>query len=155
MLTRLSLTRNYVRSEYIGTMGCFLSFTLCGKSLNRHKLDFATFLTTRFRGGGFQVVINFEGRVKSTLPKKLITRWEALSRKMVSKKLQSRDKGFRPVLLATNRSITLARGDYRLADSVTTTLTSSASGVSRTGRQLPRGRKPPFFNLIGDASSHT
>ena len=68
---------------------------------------------------------------------------------MVSKKLQSRDKGFRPVLLTTNRSITLARGDYRLADNVTTTLTSSASGVIRIGRQLPRGRKPPLFNLRG------
>ena len=94
MLTGLSPRRGYVRSEYIGIVGCFLSAPLCGKWLNRHK-------------------------------------------------------GFRPVPLATNLSITLARGDYRLADSVTAIVTSSASGVIRIGRQLPRGRKPPLFNLRG------
>ena len=57
------------------------------------KLDFAPFLTAGFRRGGFQVGINFEGRVKSTLPEKLNSRWAPLSRKMTSKKLQSRVKG--------------------------------------------------------------
>ena len=37
MLTSLSPMGGYVRSEYIGTVGCFSSPTLCGKWLNRHK----------------------------------------------------------------------------------------------------------------------
>ena len=57
------------------------------------SLDFVTFLTVGFRGGSFHVGINFEGRVKSTLPDKLNSRWESLSRKMTSKKLQSRVSG--------------------------------------------------------------
>ena len=54
-------------------------------------LDFVTFLTLGFRGGGFQVGINLSGRVDLTLPDKLNSRWESLSRKMTSKKLQSRE----------------------------------------------------------------
>ncbi|HCJ82935.1 MAG TPA: hypothetical protein DHV52_01170 [Parachlamydiales bacterium] len=60
-------------------------------------------MTDGFRGGGFQVVINFEGRVKSTLPEKLITRWEPLSRKTASKNVQSRGNTS-PLLLPSQRS---------------------------------------------------
>ena len=59
--------------------------------LEEHQnLDFVRFLTAGFRGGGSQAAINFEGRVKATLPKKLIATWEPLSRKMASKNVQSR-----------------------------------------------------------------
>jgi hypothetical protein len=34
---RYSAKRDYVRSEYIGTVECFSSSTLCGKWLNRCK----------------------------------------------------------------------------------------------------------------------
>ena len=62
----------------------------CKNFFNSFILDFVPFLWVGFRGGGSQVEINFKGRVKLTLPEKLNSKWEPLSRKTTSKKVQSR-----------------------------------------------------------------